>query len=653
MTGDGMIPATGKRTDRRARLRLVSLWAATLILACLHMLLFTHGYRLTADDALFTETFMRGHAAVWESGSVDAHTHGRIGMFLLRPLNNIAAYLSGEYLARLGFVTLYYINFLLFSIFISKVLRTNVTLLLFVILVIMHPLTFEHMPPNSYPLQNTLPFFLILVSRILVMRLRDFGTGRQRSFGVAGCLLLFAIGALTSEYAIVFGIALLSVEYVMRLMHDRDGATGGAIVRIARGSSFKADGFMVAMVIGTYGLFRWFNPSQYDGNSPDGIFHLARMGATTVGHIASGTIFGQFETTPSSVEMASLPVALAVGILAAICTWFLLPQAAGIRKGGWVLAMAVCAAIFVTLPVAMTSKQQSWCLDSHVCGFVDSRVSYFWVGVAVLGALSLLLGKLGNGRFAKYFIAACSLLFGMVSMTTYANNWRQAGHMDSISSAWERADILACLPQKVPQSDEALEDLIDPRNEISFHPSVRKQDYWRFYVENKASNVGCHSNERELQRSYSESVAGVLQLDAGRKLKFSSPDARAYLVDGWSFEPWGAWSVGERASIKVGLGDADRDMILTFHALRNDIGLAMKPVTLEVNGQPLAELRMTSAAAEYSVRIPFSVLKPAYGEGDLVSFVVPDPVSPKQAGTGEDIRALGVGLIDMTIRLAD
>ena len=653
MSEEGMLLRTGKHAGGNASLRLALPWAAALILACLHMLLFTHGYRLTADDASFTEIFMRGNAAIWESGSAAAHQQGRIGMFLLIPLNDVAAYLSGDYVARLGFVALYYANFLLFSLLISKVLRANVALLLFVVLVVMHPLAFEHMPPNSYPLQNTLPFFLILTSRILIMRLRESGTGRRHLSWIAGCLLLFAISMLTSEYAIVFGTALLFAQYAMLMVRDGNAGAGDAIARIIQDKSFRADGLAVAVVVGAYGLFRWFNPSQYDGNSPDGIFHFVRMGITTAGHIASGTIFGQIDTTPSSVEMDSLPATLAVGALAAICAWFLLPQAAEIKKGGRLLAISVCSAIFVTLPVAMTSKQQSWCLESPDCGFVDSRVSYFWIGAAVLGVLALAFNRIGTDRSARYFIAACSLFFGVVSMATYANNWRRAGHMDSISSAWERADILACLPGEVPQSDEALENLIDPRGEVSFHANVWKQSYWRFYVETKSDDERCNSSQRQLQRAYSELVAGVLQLDSGHKLKFSSSEARAYLAGGWSFENWGVWSVGQRASIKVGFDEVDRDMILAFHALRNDVGKAMDPVTIEVNGQPVAHIPMTGKVEGYAVRIPLSVLKPAYGEGNTVAFVVSDPISPKRAGTGEDIRALGVGLIDMTFEPAN
>lgn len=237
-------------------------------------------------------------------------------------------------------------------------------------------------------------------------------------------------------------------------------------------------------------------------------------------------------------------------------------------------------------------------------------------------------------------------------MLTYANNRVQAERMQSVSFAWRRADLLACMPDRVPRSDDELKGLIDPHGQVQLHPDVWPQAYWRRYVTRMAAYADC-PDAQSLRRAYGFDIEGMRPLDAGTKLKFSRPADLVYLSNGWSPERWGAWSVGHRAEVRFGLDGPETDVLLSFHALRHQAGRATKPVTVEFNGQPVASLRMGDSPMSYSVRVPASLLNRSAGGGNVIAFLVPDPISPRQAGSGEDMRQLGIGLVDMTVGRVD
>ena len=81
------------------------------------------------------------------------------------PLNVIGAYFVDFFAFRVFVVGLYYTVLLLISIYVAKLVRANIALLLFVVAVRLNPLDYNHLPPNAYPLQNSVPFILILLLR--------------------------------------------------------------------------------------------------------------------------------------------------------------------------------------------------------------------------------------------------------------------------------------------------------------------------------------------------------------------------------------------------------------------------------------------------------------------------------------------------------
>lgn len=637
---------------RESRLRDTLAWTAMLALAVIHMLLFTRGYRLSADDVGFLQSYMSGTAANLQSGSMDAHLNGRIGMFLLRPLNNVGAYLSGYYPMRLLFVAMHYSNLLLFSAFASRALAARITLPLFLVLVVMHPLAFEHMPPNAYPLQNTVPFMLILASRIGLMRIRALPLQGPGTAGThALLLLLFAFGMLFSEYATVFGIALLLTECLARLLAVPVQGLPGRLASMSRQATLRLDVLAVLSVLVAYLVFRWFNPSQYDGNSPDGALNVGRAALTAIGHIVAGTTFGQLEPGVPQLGWAGGLASVAAGVLAAYCALIALPRISAIgSNAGRLLLVSACAALCVVLPLAVTLKQQQWCVDGGGCGFVDSRVAFYWVGITVLAALAMLMRSFGAGWKARWLLLAASLGIGLVSAVNYANNAHRAEQMQNISSAWQRASVLGCLPQRVPQSAEALKRLVDPRGEVMFHPTISQPIFWKQYVEWLARRPDCPVDQRELQRSYSSEILGINALEPGETLKFSRASSLLYLGADWSPESWGAWSVGHRATFSAQLPQDGRPLSLSIRALRHDVVESTRPVTIRFNGKDVASLRMSNNAENYLVDIPASLLDEAKGVA-VVEFLVADPVSPRQAGSGVDTRQLGVGLIELEFAL--
>ena len=507
------------------------------------------------------------------------------------------------------------------------------------------------MPPNAYRLQNTIPFLAILSSRMWLFRLADCGVGNWHTPLTTICYLVFALGMCFSEYSIVFGTALLLTEYLARLLQSvpTHGYANGFAV-LVRLRAFRLDALAVAAVVSAYLVFRWSNPSHYDGNSPDGILQIGRMLHTATGHIVSGTVFGQMVPGLLPLGRVATLASIAAGALAAFCAYRFIPMMGSLSRGWSVLAIAAGAALYVVMPVAMTSKQQSWCIDRDACGFLDSRVSYFWVGLATLAIVSLLMQVFRNHRSSALVLGIISVSIGVLSSFNYANNVRQAERMAVISLAWDRARTLACLPERIPQSDDALKKLIDPDSAVMFHPWVSQPSYWKRHVAWLAVHGGCAKDRHVLQAAYLDVVEGMHPLDVGQRLKFASTSSRSYLVAGWSPEPWGVWSVASRATLKAGLRHRGQDLILVVRALRHDVNADTRPVDVEFNGTQVATLRMTNEAHDYTVKIPANLLKE--GQGSVLTFVIADPISPLQAGSGVDARALGVGLVELKFVVA-
>ena len=136
-----------------AALLPVLIGACAFFLVVVHGYLFTIGYRLSADDIGSHHLILKGISSALLEINAAAISQGRIGSYVYLPLNVIGAYFVDFFAFRVFVVGLYYTVLLLISIYVAKLVRANIALLLFVVAVRLNPLDYNHLPPNAYPLQ--------------------------------------------------------------------------------------------------------------------------------------------------------------------------------------------------------------------------------------------------------------------------------------------------------------------------------------------------------------------------------------------------------------------------------------------------------------------------------------------------------------------
>ena len=88
-----------------------------------------------------------------------------------------AALMSEVLIWRLVFVTLYFSTVWLIFVYAGKVLKLSIAPFSFLIFLALHPLGFEHLPPTTYPLQNTLPFLVLVSCRLVALSYGERGAG--------------------------------------------------------------------------------------------------------------------------------------------------------------------------------------------------------------------------------------------------------------------------------------------------------------------------------------------------------------------------------------------------------------------------------------------------------------------------------------------
>ncbi len=461
-------------------------WGLLLFLVMVQVALFLPGIRQSADDAGTTMLYLEGWKATWAQGVGVAHEHGRIGMYVLAPINAFAAFWSAQPWAQAGFIALHFLVMGMFSRWAAFWFGRNTGFFLAVVLVAVHPLTFEHMPPNAYPLQNTVPFLLLLCARVWSLHLAaraspaDHGLSRWLARG------LFFLGLLFNEYALVFGSSLVAMEMWLSLRGLAWlGGKGVAWRQMWQRHGDCIVALMLALFV--YLAYRWLHPSHYDGNVPDGVTHLSRWARTTFGHMLAGTMLVRLDSSALRLPLAGWIVGLlfacAAGLAARGTRW----QADGRKPGVTDVAFALLLAIFVVMPVTSTLKQQNWCVDHRVCGFLDSRVAYLWIVLACVLALGM-AARAVWGRISPNMLARVTALgVAAAAFITFGYNWRISGQMAAASEPWRRADALAC--DLAPLSP--VRGRIDPQNVVVMHPDVDPEAYWKRYTALQGKRRGC------------------------------------------------------------------------------------------------------------------------------------------------------------------
>lgn len=453
--------------------------------------LYVYGYRLTADDAEFFMHYLQGRE------SVEAHTwflatnQGRIGQLLMAPLNTLGAYVAGGVRGMALVMALYAAQLFLFSCYVSLLVRARVALFVFLMLVVLHPLAYEHMPPNSYPLQNTVPFILIVLLRIAGLRGGAVANPLLRRGLAAAAWLLFVACMVVGEFSFIFGTALLLAEYTAALLRSCRAGRGpvGAVCDLLADGRFWADAAAVAVVLAAYLVFRSFHPTYYGGHEIADAGNVSRLLETLFRHILAGTVLPRLDVDwlelPRTVYLQATAVAVASGAGLYLVSGGLRGMRAPLIAG----VLALVCAVYVTLPLALTTKQQVWCVDDDLCGYLDTRISYLGLVVALACGAAALLRAVPAPRVAAAVI--CVVLGGLAGVT-YAHNWAVSRTMLQSHNAWKRASALACDPEALAADDAQLTAMIDPQGRLVLHPWLPPvAEMWRLFLRSKAEQRGC------------------------------------------------------------------------------------------------------------------------------------------------------------------
>jgi glycosyltransferase involved in cell wall biosynthesis len=133
-------------------------------------------------------------------------------------------------------------------------------------------------------------------------------------------------------------------------------------------------------------------------------------------------------------------------------------------------------------------------------------------------------------------------------------------------------------------------------------------------------------------------------------------DSRGFVGNGWSeTEPWGTWSIGNRAELSVKLGaKPDRQLFLNAFAFAHLPRQDHEGVSVRVScgGKPIAEWTFTPADAQGGGPrwVSASLPAPEHLDGALdFVFEIEGASSPFAEGLSHDRRVLGLGLCKLSI----
>ncbi|MBL8583263.1 MAG: hypothetical protein JNL61_13690 [Rhizobiaceae bacterium] len=452
------------------------IWAAGLCLAVANGALLVRGYRIAPDDAMFYAFALRGWDAVMAETAKTAYEQGRMGSFIIIPLNVAAAYLSDHLAFRWLCVALNYAVFALFALWAERVLATRCAAVLFLILAALNVTDYFHFSPVSFPLQNTVPFLAVLGARLLAFRAATMPPAFRRCAAVLVGWALLLFGMIATEYGFLLATAMLACEIVVRALRQR--AETGLLRPAVVARFFAPEIAACALALALYVAWRVGHPSTYGGNQFAGPERLPQGLLTAAAHVFVPVALPYANLLrplpfPAPVWMV---VAASAGLVGAVAAHAAQGRLTVIPRPLAVAGMSMACAFYVVLPVAMTLKQQERCLQRFGCAFLDSQMAYLFMGVAIAAMAGWLLTRFRptpRGGIAL----TLSVAFGFAAALTFFNNLRMTNDMRRIADVWDRAQTAVCA-QELPLP---LATYFDPGGAAAMHEQVDREAFWTLY----------------------------------------------------------------------------------------------------------------------------------------------------------------------------
>jgi hypothetical protein len=251
----------------------------------------------------------------------------------------------------------------------------------------------------------------------------------------------------------------------------------------------------VAVSLAAYVSFRLIHPSEYTGNSADGLGNIEAFSATLVKHVYAGTPLPYLSRVifQSPSEQWLLAACFSISTFGAALAS--VRNLSRLRAPWFVGLVSIMFAAYVTAPIAAGARFQEWCMGTVQCAYLDSRLSYFGVALATVAGVAALTRSF-SGRLNTVLTAMVCAALAALAGLTYIQNWNRAEDMRDLVSAWERASKMACERESVSVDDTSLLAFIDPQDRVPRHPDFPIARYWRLYMADRNAALSCTSEAR-------------------------------------------------------------------------------------------------------------------------------------------------------------
>lgn len=539
----------GRRLTHRWHLSLIWLmyFASTLN--------FRFGFRNTWDDVNVNQSVLGGPEEAAEFAWDAAVSQGRIGHLIQGVIGYFPSLFAEEMWMRTLLLIAYFSIAPLLAKYVEKLFKVKIMYLVLLVTIAFQPVAFDHMAPNSFPAFITIPFFALLLSRLISVYLG--AGGALVAFAKAAIASISLVMGLSSEYAAIFFISLLVLEAAAYLRNSNLQHQDWSQKAKQMTRRFRLEIATCILMASTYLIFRTAHPSTYEGNQVAAQSEPIRVLAVMVGHPFWGFSIPRL-VAESSAHPKLLEESLGSGRWLGVLVWAVLFFAASLKllssspvflnrtpSNATVTLLMVFLTLIAVTPVALVKKYQDWCTISS-CGYLDSRIEFLLLTIACSTGLVSGLQFLRNSKGKRIWSLIVASTLAICAAGTLLLNISVAARMRMVDSIYANAKASVCLSE-----DElgglSTPALIDPISKIA---STDIGGYWDTYrnFHQTARDVDCESENRNLSLLRGRvSVA----LDSGI-INFGSQKRRPLLNEGWwSTEPWGIWAMNLEPKLVV------------------------------------------------------------------------------------------------------